>query len=66
MEKLILHMYESGKSKQDKIVTIPLSQLEIAPYLMPTKMKAVLQGEGIDINILSDLSGKAQEIPYLN
>ena len=58
MEKLILHMYESGKSKPDKIVTIPLSQLQISQQLMPTKMKAVLDREGINIDIIGQLSSK--------
>ena len=58
MEKLILHIYESGKSKPEQIVSIRFSQLQIAQRLMPVKLKESLGRVGIYINILSQLSGK--------
>ncbi len=58
MEKLILHMYESGKSKPEKTAIIRFSQLQIAQRLMPVKLKESLEREGIDINILRQLSDK--------
>ena len=58
MEKLIFHMYEFGKSKPEKTVIIRFSQLQIAQRLMPIKLKEFLEREGIDINILSQLSDK--------
>ncbi len=58
MENLILHIYESGKSKPEQIVNIRFSQLQIAQRLMPVKLKKSLERVGIDINILSQLSDK--------
>ena len=58
MENLILHIYESGKSKPEQIVNIRFSQLQIAQRLMPVKLKESLERVGIDINILSQLSDK--------
>ena len=49
MEKLILEIYEFGKSNSDQIVTIPLAQLEVAQRVMPSKLRAVLDREEINI-----------------
>jgi hypothetical protein len=58
MEKLKIHLYEAGKTKPDTIVTIPLNTLHIAKSLIPSKTKESLEGEGIDIGKLSDLTSK--------
>ena len=51
-------LFDSGKLKPDKIITIPLSHLQIAQQLMPTKMKSVLDREGINIKFIGQLSGE--------
>ena len=58
MEKLIIKMFESEKSKPEKTVTIALSKLEICIQLLPSKVKAALDREGINVNNLADLTGK--------
>jgi len=58
MEKLILHIYEPGKSKSEQTVILRFSQLQTAQRLMPIKLKESLERVGIDINVLGQLSGK--------
>ena len=58
MEKLIIQMYESEKTKPDKTVTINLSKLDICIHLLPSKLKSALDREGINVNNLAELSGK--------
>ena len=52
-------MYESGKSKPEKIVTIPLYKLEIAKQFLPNQTKVFLKKEGIDISSLGELVNKS-------
>ena len=59
MENLKIHLYESGKSKPDKVVTLPLSKLDIARQLLPADTKKTLEREGIDIKNLNGLSSKS-------
>ena len=59
MEKLIIQMYESEKSKPEKTVTIPLSRLDIGSLILPTQVKAALDKEGINLNSLAELTGKS-------
>ena len=58
MENLKIHIFESGKSKPDQVITIPLSKLDLGKQLLPTKAKASLEKEGLDISTLSKLAGK--------
>jgi hypothetical protein len=58
MENLKIHIFESGKSKPDQVITIPLSRLDLGKTLLPTKVKASLEMEGIDISSLGELAGK--------
>ena len=58
MEKLIIQMYESEKTKPEKTVAITLSKLDICIHLLPSKVKAALDREGISLNNLTDLTGK--------
>jgi hypothetical protein len=59
METLKIHIFESGKSKPDQAITIPLSKLKVGKQLLPAKTKTILEKEGIDISILSELTGKS-------
>ena len=58
MENLKIHIFESGKSKPEQVITIPLSKLNIGKQLLPTKAKASLEKEGLDISTLGELAGK--------
>ena len=59
METLKIEIFESGKSKPDQVITIPLSKLNVGKKLLPTKTKTILEKEGIDISNLSELTGKS-------
>ncbi len=59
MENLKIHIFESGKSKPDQAITIPLSKLNVGKQLLPAKAKTCLEKEGIDISNLSELTGKS-------
>ena len=59
MENLKIHLFESGKSKPDQVVTIPLSKLNVGQQLLPAKAKTALEKESIDIGQLSKLTGKS-------
>ena len=58
MEKVIIHTYNSGKTKPEKVVTIPLSKLEIAKQYLPTQTEIFLRKEGINISCLGELANK--------
>ena len=58
MENLKIHIFESGKSKPDQVITIPLSKLDLGKQLLPTKAKASLEKEGLGISTLGELAGK--------
>jgi hypothetical protein len=58
MDHLIIKIYDSGKSKPDQAITIPLSKLNISIQLLPEKAKTLLNREGIDISGLSELANK--------
>ena len=58
MENLIIKIYESGKSKPDQTITIPLSKINIGKQLFPAKAKTILGREGIDISELAELANK--------
>jgi hypothetical protein len=58
MQNIKIHKYESDRAKPEKIVTIPISKLDIAQQLIPTDVNTILKREGIDIKKIDDLSGK--------
>ena len=58
LDKLIIKIYDSGKSKPDQMITIPISKIRIGEQLLPDKAKTILGREGIDINKLSELANK--------
>jgi hypothetical protein len=58
MENLKISLYEAGKAKPERIITIPLTVLHISQALMPSKMREALEREGIDVGKLSELAGK--------
>jgi hypothetical protein len=59
MENLKIEIFESGKSKPDQAITIPLTKLNVGKQLLPAKAKTSLEKEGIDISNLSELTGKS-------
>ena len=58
MDNLIIKINDSGKSKPDQAITIPLSKLNIGKQLLPEKAKTLLNREGIDISGLSEFTNK--------
>ncbi|MBW1700071.1 MAG: hypothetical protein JRH18_13545 [Deltaproteobacteria bacterium] len=58
MENLKIYLYETGKTKPETIITIPLTVLHIAQPLIPSRVKESLKREGIDIDSLSELASK--------
>ncbi len=58
MENLIIQMYESGKSKPEKVVTIPISKLTLAKKFLPAQTMKFLRKEGMDIGSLDELANK--------
>ena len=58
MENLKIHVYETGKTKPETVITIPLNALHIAQDLIPNKTKLSLEKEGIELSKLSELSTK--------
>ena len=58
MENLKIYVYETGKTKPETVITIPLNALHIAQDLIPNKTKLSLEKEGIELSKLSELSTK--------
>jgi hypothetical protein len=58
MDNLIIKIYDSGKSKPDQTITMPLSKINIGKQLLPEKAKTLLNREGIDVSELSELANK--------
>ena len=59
MENLIIKIFESGKSKPDQTITIPITKINIGKALLPVKAKNLLDKEGIDISKVSGLAVKS-------
>ena len=56
MENIILRVYKPGKiEKPETTITLPLSTLHISMQLLPKKIKATLEKEGIDLSQCSEL-----------
>ncbi len=55
---LKIYVYKPGKKEPETKITVPLSSLHISEKLLPSKIKASLTNEGIDLNELSGLFAK--------
>jgi len=55
---LKIHIYKPGKKEPETKITIPLSSLHISEKLLPSRVKASLSNEGIDLKELSGLFAK--------
>lgn len=58
MQTLKIDIYKIGKKDPETRITIPLSSLNISERLLPSKVKASLAREGIDLNELTVLFAK--------
>ena len=58
MQILKIDSYKPGKKDPETKIIIPLSSLEISEKLLPSKIKASLAREGIDLSELSVLFAK--------
>ena len=58
MQTLKIDIYKPQKKEPDTRVTIPLSSLSISEKLLPSRVKASLEREGIDLSELSVLFAK--------
>jgi hypothetical protein len=58
MQLLKIDVYKPQKKEPDTKITIPLSSLSISEKLLPSRLKASLEREGIDLNELSVLFAK--------
>jgi len=55
---LKIHIYKPGKKEPDTKITLPLSSLHISEKLLPSRVKASLESEGINLSELSGLFAK--------
>ncbi|QTA81155.1 Uncharacterized protein dnl_34860 [Desulfonema limicola] len=58
MQILRIDIYKPGKKDPETKITVPLSSLSISEKLLPSKVKASLEREGIDLSELSVLFAK--------
>lgn len=58
MEILIIQLFSPGKTKLETSITLPLNVIEHGKKLIPTKIRAVLENEGIEISQLTELGEK--------
>ncbi|MEE4355686.1 MAG: hypothetical protein V2I97_04405 [Desulfococcaceae bacterium] len=58
MQILKIDIYKPQKKEPDTRITIPLSSLSISEKLLPSRVKASLEREGIDLSELSVLFAK--------
>ncbi len=58
MEILKIQLFGPGKTKLETSTTLPLNVIEFGRRLIPTKIKAVLEDEGIEISQLAELAEK--------
>ncbi len=55
MKNLKIHFYKNKDDKPEKIITIPLSMLQVVGQLLPKRAKSALDKEGIDLTKCKDL-----------
>ncbi|GBC60300.1 hypothetical protein DENIS_1251 [Desulfonema ishimotonii] len=58
MQTLRIDIYKPGKNDPETRISIPLSSLNISEKLLPSKAKASLAREGIDVSELGVLFAK--------
>ncbi len=58
MQTLKIDIYKPGKNDPETRIKIPLGSLSISEKLLPSRAKASLAREGIDLNELSALFAK--------
>jgi len=58
IRQLKIHIYKPGKKEPETKITVPLASLQISERLLPSKVKASLANEGIDLNELAGLFDK--------
>ncbi len=58
MEILKIQLFAPGKTKLETSITLPLNVIEFGRRLIPTKIKTVLENEGIEISQLAELAEK--------
>ena len=56
MNNLKIHIYQSGdEAKPEKVITIPLTGLDMGMKLLPKKTRSALEREGMDLNQCREL-----------
>lgn len=58
MQTLKIHIFKPGKNEPDTKISFPISALQVSEKLLPSRVKASLAKEGIDLNELSGLFAK--------
>ena len=56
MKNLKIEVYKPGQKKPERTITTPLTSLNMGLKLMPKKIKASLEAEGIDLSVCADLT----------
>ena len=57
MKNLKIHIYQSGdEAKPEKVISIPLTALDVGMKLLPKKTRSALEREGMDLNQCRELS----------
>ncbi len=56
MKNLKIHFYKNKDDKPEKIITIPLSMLQVVGQLLPKRAKSALEKEGIDLAQCKELA----------
>jgi len=58
METLKIQLFAAGSTKPETSVTLPLQVIKHGKKMMPTKIKTILEREGITISQLAELAEK--------
>ncbi len=58
MQTLKIHIFKPGKNDPETKISFPLSALPVSEKLLPSRVRASLAKEGIDLSELSNLFAK--------
>lgn len=58
IRQLKIYIYKPEKKDPETKITVPLAALQLSQKLLPSKVKASLANEGIDLNELAGLYDK--------
>lgn len=58
MTSVKIKVFKIGQTKPDTVVTIPLKAVRIVTKLVPQKVTAALEREGIDLSEIANLAEK--------